>query len=45
MNTDNVINVDIDTRKVTVPLDFSLGAVNDDSIKTLSFRVQKMFQT
>lgn len=41
MNTDNVINVDIDTRKVTVPLDFSLGAVNDDSIKTLSFRVQK----
>nr|DAL86382.1 MAG TPA: tail collar fiber protein [Caudoviricetes sp.] len=41
MNTNNVINVDIDTRKVTVPLDFSLGAVNDDSIKTLSFRVQK----
>lgn len=41
MNTDNVINVDIDTRKVTVPLDFTLGAVNDDSIKTLSFRVQK----
>ena len=41
MNTDNVINVDIDTRKVAVPLDFSLGAVNDDSIKTLSFRVQK----
>lgn len=41
MNTDNVINVDIDTRKVTVPLDFSLGAVNDDSVKTLSFRVQK----
>lgn len=41
MNADNVINVDVDTRKVTVPLDFTLGAVNDDSIKTLSFRVQK----
>lgn len=41
MNTENLILVDADTRKVTVPFDFTLGVVHDDSVKTVTFQVQK----
>lgn len=41
MNNENLILVDIDTRKVTVPFDFTLGVVHDDSVKTVTFQVQK----
>ena len=41
MNNENLILVDVDTRKVTVPFDFTLGVVHDDSVKTVTFQVQK----
>lgn len=41
MNTENLILVDVDSRKVTVPFDFTLGVVHDDSVKTVTFQVQK----
>lgn len=37
----NVINVDIDSRAVTLPVNFNLGVMNDNSCKTITFMVQK----
>lgn len=41
MNNQNIINVDIDSRAVTLPLNFNLGVMNDNSCKTITFMVQK----
>lgn len=41
MDNQNIINVDIDSRAVTLPSNFNLGVVNDNSCKTISFMVQK----
>lgn len=37
----NVINVDIDSRAVTLPVNFNLGVMHDSSCKTITFMVQK----
>lgn len=37
----NVINVDIDSRAVTLPVNFNLGVMYDNSCKTITFMVQK----
>ena len=37
----NVINVDIDSRAVTLPVNFNLGVMHDNSCKTITFMVQK----
>lgn len=37
----NVINVDIDSRAVTIPVNFNLGVMYDNSCKTITFMVQK----
>lgn len=37
----NIINVDIDSRAVTLPVNFNLGVMNDNSCKTITFMVQK----
>lgn len=37
----NIINVDIDSRKVTLPVNFNLGVMYDNSCKTIIFMVQK----
>lgn len=36
-----VINVDIDSRAVTLPVNFNLGVMYDNSCKTITFMVQK----
>lgn len=41
MDNQNIINVDIDSRAVTLPSNFNLGVVNDNSCKTITFMVQK----
>lgn len=41
MDTQNIINVDIDSRAVTLPVNFNLGVMNDNSCKTITFMVQK----
>lgn len=41
MDIQNVINVDIDSRAVTLPSNFNLGVMNDNSCKTITFMVQK----
>lgn len=41
MDNQNIINVDIDSRTVTLPLNFNLGVMNDNSCKTITFMVQK----
>lgn len=41
MGNQNIINVDIDSRAVTLPSNFNLGVVNDNSCKTITFMVQK----
>ena len=41
MDNQNIINVDIDSRAVTLPLNFNLGVINDNSCKTITFMVQK----
>lgn len=41
MDNQNIINVDIDSRTVTLPSNFNLGVVNDNSCKTITFMVQK----
>ena len=41
MDNQNIINVDIDSRSVTLPSNFNLGVVNDNSCKTITFMVQK----
>jgi hypothetical protein len=41
MDTQNIINVDIDSRAVTLPSNFNLGVTNDNSCKTITFMVQK----
>lgn len=41
MDTQNIINVDIDSRAVTLPSNFNLGVMNDNSCKTITFMVQK----
>lgn len=37
----NVINVDIDSRAVTLPVNFNLGVMYDNSCKTITFMVRK----
>lgn len=37
----NIINVDIDSRAVTLPINFNLGVMYDNSCKTITFMVQK----
>lgn len=37
----NIINVDIDSRAVTLPVNFNLGVMYDNSCKTVTFMVQK----
>lgn len=37
----NVINVDIDSRAVTLPVNFNLGVMYDNSCKTITFKVKK----
>lgn len=37
----NIINVDIDSRAVTLPVNFNLGVMHDNSCKTITFMVQK----
>lgn len=37
----NIINVDIDSRAVTLPVNFNLGVMYDNSCKTITFMVQK----
>ena len=37
----NIINVDIDSRAVTLPVNFNLGVMNDNSCKTITFMVQQ----
>lgn len=41
MDNQNIINVDIDSRAVTLPSNFNLGVMNDNSCKTITFMVQK----
>lgn len=41
MDTQNIINVDIDSRKVTLPVNFNLGVMYDNSCKIITFMVQK----
>lgn len=41
ISTQNVINVDIDSRAVTLPVNFNLGVMYDNSCKTITFMVQK----
>ena len=41
MDTQNIINVDIDSRAVTLPVNFNLGVTNDNSCKTITFMVQQ----
>lgn len=41
MDNQNIINVDIDSRTATLPSNFNLGVVNDNSCKTITFMVQK----
>ena len=41
MDTQNIINVDIDSRAVTLPVNFNLGVMHDSSCKTITFMVQK----
>ena len=41
MDVQNIINVDIDSRAVTLPSNFNLGVMNDNSCKTITFMVQK----
>lgn len=41
VNTQNIINVDIDSRAVTLPVNFNLGVMYDNSCKTITFMVQK----
>lgn len=41
MDNQNIINVDIDSRAVTLPVNFNLGVMNDISCKTITFMVQK----
>ena len=41
MDTQNIINVDIDSRAVTLPVNFNLGVMNDNSCKTITFMVQQ----
>lgn len=41
MDTQNIINVDIDSRAVTLPSNFNLGVMYDNSCKTITFMVQK----
>lgn len=41
INSQNVINVDIDSRAVTLPVNFNLGVMYDNSCKTITFMVQK----
>lgn len=41
MDIQSVINVDIDSRAVTLPLNFNLGVMNDNSCKTITFMVLK----
>ena len=41
MDTQNIINVDIDSRAVTLPSNFNLGVMNDNSCKTITFMFQK----
>ena len=41
MDTQNIINVDIDSRAVTLPSNFNLGVMNDNSCKTITFMVKK----
>lgn len=40
-NSQNIINVDIDSRAVTLPVNFNLGVTYDNSCKTITFMVQK----
>lgn len=37
----NIINVDIDSRAVTLPVNFNLGVMYDNSCKTITFMVQQ----
>lgn len=37
----NIINVDIDSRAVTLPVNFNLGVMHDNLCKTITFMVQK----
>ena len=37
----NIINVDIDSRAVTLPVNFNLGVMYDNSCKTITFMVKK----
>ena len=41
MDTQNIINVDIDSRAVTLPVNFNLGVMYDNSCKTITFMVKK----
>lgn len=41
MDTQNIINVDIDSRAVTLPVNFNLGVMYDNSCKTITFMAQK----
>ena len=41
MNTQNIINVDIDSRAVTIPVNFNLGVMYDNSCKIITFMVRK----
>ena len=41
MDTQNIINVDIDSRAVTLPVNFNLGVMYDNSCKIITFMVQK----
>lgn len=41
VNTQNIINVDIDSRAVTLPVNFNLGVMYDNSCKTITFMVRK----
>lgn len=45
MNTIDLIKVDIDTRKIQLPSDFSLGVVNDNSCRKIGFIVSKKSDT
>lgn len=41
MNTNNLINVNIDTRQVVIPNNFTLGVENDNSCSKIGFLVPK----
>lgn len=41
ITSQNIINVDIDSRAVTLPVNFNLGVMYDNSCKTITFMVQK----